>query len=272
MKKTILDNTYWTGFIFTQLVLVALSNPTDALAITPEEKGLEIAKKMDRKDTGWQNFKAHLTMILKNKQGERSIRQLRSRTLENPDDGDKSLLLFDSPLDVKNTVFLTIAHKRKDDDQWLYLPALKRVKRISSSNKGGAFMGSEFSYEDMSPPIVEKYTYKHLRDEKFKGRPCHIVERYPSDDRSLYKKHIVWIDSKQYIPWKIEYYNRRNKHLKTLAYRKYKRYLKEFWRPGEMYMLNLRTRKSTVLAWRNYQFRANIVEQDFNQQRLSRTR
>lgn len=271
MKKTT-PNKHWIAFYLSQILWVTLSFQINALAITPEEKGLEIAEKMEQKDTGWRNFKADLTMILKNKQGEKSIRRLRSRTLENPDDGDKSLMLFDTPLDVKNTAFLTIAHKHSDDDQWLYLPALKRVKRISSSNKGGAFMGSEFSYEDMSPPIVEKYNYRHLRDEKFKGRPCHVIERYPTDNRSLYKKHVVWIDSKQYIPWKIEYYNRRNKHLKTLTYRKYKRYLKEFWRPGEMYMMNLRTRKSTVLAWKNYQFRTDIQEQDFNQQRLSRTR
>ena len=269
MKKS---NFFLNNIIASSLAIIFLtfSGHTVALAASAEEKGLEIAREMEKRDTGWQNFKAELTMILKNRQGEKSTRHLRAKTLENPTDGDKTLMIFDSPRDVKKTAFLTISHKYDDDDQWLYLPALKRVKRISSANKGGAFMGSEFSYEDMSPPIVEKFTYTHLRDETYKGRPCYIIERYPIDKRSLYNKHVVWIDKEQYVPWKIEYYNRRNKHLKTLIYRKYKRYLKEFWRPGEMYMVNLRTKKNTILAWKNYIFHINASDSDFSPQVLTR--
>lgn len=256
--------------ILLTVLLVGLSSSVSAK--TAEEKGLEIAKETERRDEGWETSIADLTMILRNKQGEKSVRKIRTKTLEVIDDGDKSLLIFDTPLDIADTALLSMAHKESDDDQWLYLPALKRVKRISSSNKGGAFMGSEFSYEDMSPPVIEKYTYRYLRKEKYKGRPTLVIERYPKDKRSLYLKSVIWVDAKEYISWKTEYYNRRDTLLKTLTYRKYKRYLKNFWRPREMRMVNHRTHKTTVLAWTNFQFKTNISKQDFNPRRLRHIR
>lgn len=239
--------------------------------VSPEEQGLEIAREADRRDQGWMNFSADLIMILKNREGETSIRRIRSRNLEVAGEGDRSLMIFDQPADVKGTKFLSLSHKTGDDDQWLYLPALKRVKRISAANKGGSFMGSEFSYEDMSAPELEKFTYRYLRDEKYKGRPSFVIERYPVDEHSLYSRQVVWMDQQYYIPWKIEYINRRDEHLKTLYYKKYKRYLKQYWRPGEMRMINHRNGKVTVLVWKNYQFRVpEINSNDFSPQSLVR--
>ena len=120
--------------------------PLVATAETPEEKGLAIAQEADRRDTGFDDFTANLLMVLRNRHGQESVRKIRIRTLEVEGDGDKGLSLFDNPRDVKGTAFLTFSHKVGDDDQWLYLPALKRVKRISARNKSGSFMGSEFAY------------------------------------------------------------------------------------------------------------------------------
>ncbi|PCH83675.1 MAG: outer membrane lipoprotein-sorting protein [Piscirickettsiaceae bacterium] len=241
-----------------------------AETLDPVKRGYEIAKESEQRDNGWGNFSANLIMILKNRQGGKSIRKITSKTMEVPGGGDKSLLIFQTPLDVKNTAFLSHSYKTKDADQWLYLPALKRVKRISSSNKGGSFMGSEFSYEDMSSRELEKYSYKYIRDDTYKGRPVFVVEQTPNDARSLYSKMYVWVDQKEYIPWKFEYFNRRGKHLKTLIYRKYKKYLKQYWRPDEMYMINLRTKKSTILGWKNYRFRTNISKRSFNPRSLAK--
>ncbi len=255
------------------LFLIALTWQPKAWALSAEERGLEIAKEGERRDEGWGNFRASLIMILKNQRGETSVRRIRSMTLEGTDDGDKSLLIFDSPADVKGTKFLTFSHKHSDDDQWLYLPALKRVKRISSSNKGGSFMGSEFSYEDMTAPVLEKYDYKYLGDDNYKGRKVFLVERYPKDPHSLYSKQVTWTDQEHYIPWKIEYFNRRGKHLKTLTYHKYKRYLGQFWRPGKMLMLNHQTGKATALVWKKYRFRDKSIKENlFNPAALPRLR
>ncbi len=141
-------------------------------------------------------FSADLLMILKNKHGQQSARKIRVRTLEVEGDGDKSLTIFDNPRDVKGTAFLTFSHKQGDDDQWLYLPALKRVKRISARNKSGSFVGSEFAYEDISSREVAKYTYRWIRNEVYAGQACFVIERYPVDKKnSGYKRQVVWTDS-----------------------------------------------------------------------------
>ncbi len=158
--------------------------PLMAAAESPEEKGLAIAQEADRRDKGFKDSTANLLMVLKNRQGQESVRKIRIRTLEVEGDGDKSLSIFDNPRDVKGTAFLTFTHKVGDDDQWLYLPALKRVKRISSRNKSGSFMGSEFAYEDISSQEVVKYTYKWIRDEVHDGQECFLIERYPVDKKN----------------------------------------------------------------------------------------
>jgi len=127
---------------------------------TPDQKGLEIAKKADLADRGFENTEVKLRMVLRNRQGQESERFMENKTLELTEDGDKSLIIFNSPKDVEGTATLTFTHKAGPDDQWLYLPAVKRVKRISSDNKSGPFMGSEFAYEDLSSDEVEKYSYK----------------------------------------------------------------------------------------------------------------
>ena len=163
-------------------------------ALSPaEEKGHEVAVEADRRDQGWKDQKADLLMILRNRHGQQSVRELRNRSLEVADDGDKLLVIFDRPRDVKGTAFLTFTHKAGQDDQWLFLPALKR---ISSNNKSGPFMGSAFAYEDLTSQEVEKHTYKHLRDETVENLDCFVVERTPVDPKSGYTKQIVCTTSR----------------------------------------------------------------------------
>ena len=180
------------------------------------QRGLEIAKQADLKDTGYNDSTARLVMELKNKQGNTSIRHLRVKNLEVEGDGDKGMSIFDQPADIKGTAFLTYSHSLKADEQWLYLPSLKRIKRISSKNKSGPFMGSEFAYEDISSQEVDKYTYKYIKDETINGIDCFIIERYPAYEHSGYKRQIVWINKQEYRPEKIDFYDRKNALLKTL--------------------------------------------------------
>ncbi len=253
-------------------LLILLSLPFSLLAQEAQQKGLEIAREADRRDTGFHDQTADLQMILRNSQGEESRRKIHVRTLEQLDDGDKSLTTFEQPADVKGTNFLSFTHKTGPDDQWLYLPALKRVKRISSRNKSGPFMGSEFAYEDLSSQEVEKYSYKYLRDENYNDLDCFVVERYPRDKDSGYTRQVVWLDKQEYRPQKIVFYDRKNSLLKTLTYSGYRQYLDKFWRADEMYMENHQTGKSTRLVWSDYRFKTGLEERDFNRNSLSRTR
>lgn len=255
---------------FLPLLLCILVFPLQAE--TPEEKGLAIAVEADRRDGGFDNFKASMTMLLRNKQGEESLRHMDTQVLEVTDDGDKTLIVFDQPRDVKGTALLTFSHKTGDDDQWLFLPALKRVKRIASRNKSGPFMGSEFAYEDLASQEVEKYSYKFIRDDTLDGRETFLIERYPVDKNSGYTRQLVWVDKAEYRPGKIEFYDRKKTLLKTLVFKGYQQYLDRYWRADEMFMENHQTGKSTLLTWKEYQFRVGLQDSDFTRNSLKRAR
>ncbi len=253
--------------------LFALALPASAMAQSPEEQGLAIAREADSRDNGFGDFTADMEMVLRNRHGQESSRKIRIRTLEVADDGDKSLTIFDSPRDVKGTALLTFTHKVGDDDQWLYLPALKRVKRIASRNKSGSFMGSEFAYEDIASQEVEKYTYKYLGDALYNGHDCTMVERYPVDAaNSGYTRMVSWQDKDEYRLWKVEYYDRKSSHLKTLTLEDYQQYLGRFWRPHKMVMVNHQSGKSTELRWSNFSYGTGLTDADFNKNSLKRVK
>ncbi|MCH9670500.1 MAG: outer membrane lipoprotein-sorting protein [Gammaproteobacteria bacterium] len=254
------------------LLLPFLALPGSLVAQTPQDKGLAIAKEMDKRDLGWGDVSTGLEMLLRNRNGQESKRQIRVRTLEVDGDGDKSMSIFDSPRDVKGTAFLSYTHATAPDDQWLYLPALKRVKRISSANKSGPFMGSEFAYEDLTSQEVSKYSYKWLREEKLGERNTTVIERYPAYKHSGYTRQVVWVDLEMYQAVKIEFYDRKNSLLKTLVADGFERYLDKYWRPGSMRMVNHQTGKSTDLTWTDYAFGSGLTDRDFDRNTLKRAR
>ncbi len=246
--------------------------PVCIQAETAEEKALAIAMEADNRDSGFVDYTNDTKMILRNKQGQESTRLIRSKTLEVDGDGDKSLTIFDEPNDVKGTALLSFTHKEGPDDQWLYLPALKRVKRIASNNKSGPFMGSEFAYEDITSQEVEKYTYNYLRDDSFDGMDVFVFERYPVDEKSGYTRQIIWMDKEHYKERKIEFYDRKNTLLKTLLFTDYHQYQDRFWRAHELYMENHQTGKSTRLIQSNYKYDNGLSERDFDKNSLKRAR
>ena len=237
-----------------------------------DEKGLAIAVEADKRDTGFVDSSANMLMELRNKNGDVSTRNIRLKTLEVIGDGDKSMSIFDKPADVKGTAFLTYSHSLKPDEQWLYLPALKRVKRINSKNKSGPFMGSEFAYEDLASQEVEKYTYKYLRDEVYNGADCFVVERFPAYEHSGYTRQVAWVNKDKYVAEKIDFYDRKNTLLKTLNNVDYKQYLGQYWRPDKMIMENHQTGKSTTLIWQNYKFKNGFSNKTFSKNSLKRAR
>jgi len=251
---------------------VLLATPTTEIrAQDAAQKGLEVAKAAREADRGFGNYSAELNMILRNRNGQESQRELRIRVLEVEGDGNKVVFVFDNPKDVQGTAFLIHGHIRKADDQWLYLPALKRVKRISSSNRSGSFMGSEFAYEDLTTVEVEKFTQTHLRDEPCGSLTCTVTEWVPKEKGSGYSRQLLWHDTEAFRVWKVEYYDRRNAHLKTLTYDDYNRY-GNVWRASELNMVNHLTGKGTVLRWKNFDFDTSLSERDFTQTALRRIR
>ncbi len=242
------------------------------LSGTPQEKGLAIAKESDRRNTGWKDSQANMKMILRNQAGDSSERDIRIQSLEVENDGDKSLTIFRSPKDVKGTAFLSFSHPTTADEQWLYLPALKRVKRIASKNKSGPFMGSEFAFEDLSSFEVEKYTYRYLGKDTVDGMETYKSELTPAYEHSGYSKMISWLDTKEFRIQKIEYYDRKEDLLKTQTFHDYNQYLGQYWRAHRMLMVNHQTGKSTELLWSDFEFQQGLEDRDFNKNTLKRAR
>ncbi|MDH3710163.1 MAG: outer membrane lipoprotein-sorting protein [Cyclobacteriaceae bacterium] len=235
------------------------------------DHGLEIANNADLADNGFESSEVKLKMILRNKQGQESTRLLETKTLELVEDGDKSLIVFNSPRDVKGTATLTFTHKQGSDDQWLYLPAVNRVKRISSDNKSGPFMGSEFAYEDLSSQEIEKYSYRFVKNEQYEGHNCAVVAQDPVDPKSGYTKRLVWYNlDEDYRLEKIEFYDRKDVLLKTLTYSDYQLYLGKHWRAGTFQMVNHQTDKQTTLIFEDYAFKTGLNAEDFSQNSLKR--
>ena len=249
------------------LVFVALFIPVLALAQTSQEKGLAIMKQQDEKNSGYKDYTASMVMVLKSAQGEEATRNLRAGALEVVNDGDKSYMIFDKPADVRGTAILTHSHI-KNDDQWLFLPAVKRVKRLNSNNKSGPFMGSEFAYEDLSSPMVEKYTYNFLRSEKCGDLDCYVIVRTPLYENSGYSKQVVWVDQKELRTQKIDYYDRKNELLKTLTNTGFKLYNNKFWRAETGTMVNHQTKKSTVLISKDFVFGKGLKPSEFEPEAL----
>jgi outer membrane lipoprotein-sorting protein len=245
---------------------------TQVFALTAEQKGLQIITELDKRDTGFGDSKATLKMRLIDRKGNESLRTLKMKTLEVIGDGDKSLTVFNSPRDIKGTAFLSFTHALVPDEQWLYLPALKRVKRISSSNKSGPFLGSEYAFEDLTSFEVAKYGYKYLNDEDLEGIACYVIELIPKYEHSGYTRQIAWIDKERYIVIKVDYYDRKETLLKTQLFKNYKQYLNQYWRTGEQIMSNHQNGKSTELLWEAYQFGMGLTDRDFDKNTLKRAR
>lgn len=244
----------------------------------PATFGLEIAEQTKSQESGFINSKAQLIMTLIDASGNTSTRELRQKVLEMaaPDIGDKSLLVFDRPRDVSGTALLTHAKIIEPDDQWLYLPSLRRVKRIASANKSGPFVGSEFAFEDLSSQEVGKFDYLWLRDETCPApasdRTCFVIERKPLYPNSGYVRQIAWIDQQDFLIRQIDYYNRRDVHSKTLTLSDYRQYGDSFWRSHDLFMVNLVSGKKTRLTWQSFEFNTGLTESDFDQASLRQVR
>ena len=254
--------------IFTFLAVVS----STLLAQTPEEMGLNIFQRIDEREKGYGDSIVDITMILKNANNDMSIRVMEIKTLEQPNDGDKSLTIIKSPKDVKGTALLSYSHALSLDEQWLYLPALKRIKRISSSNKSGSFLGSEYAYEDITTFQIEKFEYLLIKEEIYDNKNCFVVELTPLFQYSGYSRLLVWVDASIYIILKTEYYDRKNELLKTQYLKDYQQYYNKFWRSLDQLMINNVNEKSTRLLFENYQFQTGLTERNFDQNSLKRSR
>ena len=259
------------SFLITLVMTLCFSN---TFAATAEQKGLEIAKKMEAANNGFRGEQSQMEMILIDAYGTQTKRVMNGLVQEVKGDGDKSISIFENPKDVKGTKMLTHSHKGDDDDQWLYLPTVRRVKRISSSNKSSSFMGSEFSYEDLGSQEIEKYNYKWIKDVKIgkKGAKGWIIERVPKSN-SGYTKMVMTVAKKYMNPIKVEYYDRKKELLKVAKFSGFKKYKvgkKSMWRSNKIEMNNVQTKKKSIFEWKKRKIGVSHSKKTFQKSSLKK--
>jgi outer membrane lipoprotein-sorting protein len=251
---------------FSLLLLFALSLPAQA------QTAEQVAIRADQQLRGYGDVKMQLEMTLISPSGETASRSLRVRSREDGAGTDQALMTFDTPRDLAGSGLLSYNQVAGDTQQWLYLPAVKRIKQIGALNKSGPFMGSEFAFEDIVTPFWQKFKYQSLAEHSLDGLPCFTLERIPNDSYSGYARQRVWIDKEQYLIRRIEYFDRKNAPLKTYNATDFQLYAGKHWRPGQMLMVNQQTGKQTRLQWRDYRFATGLQADDFTQNALLRVR
>ncbi|HSG88835.1 MAG TPA: outer membrane lipoprotein-sorting protein [Pseudomonadales bacterium] len=236
-------------------------------------RGLAVAEAADRADAGFGDSRVAVRMRLHDARGGITERELRILTLEGRDgEGDRSLILFDSPMDQRGTALLTWNHADADDDQWLYLPALKRVKKIAARNRSGPFVGSEFAFEDLTSDEIEAFDWRFVGTEPCALGECFHVERVPVESWSGYSRQDAWYDTEALRLVRVEYHDRKDSHLKTLTASDWQASAEGWWRAGRMEMVNLQTGRRTDLIWGPHEFGTGLEESDFTPTALRRIR
>lgn len=208
-----------------------------------------------------------LTMTLVNKQGGQRVRNLVQYT-KDYGDMEKKIMFFMAPADVRGTSFMNWSYTDgRDDDQWIYLPALKRIKRISSEGKGDYFMGSDFTYDDLGDrhPDEDKHTLLH--EETVNGHACWVVESTPKDTDYMYSKTITWVMKDSYLGIKREFYDVRGRLLKILNIKKFEK-IDGFWTILETEMVNVQKDHSTRMQMDNIKINQGIPDRKFTERSM----
>jgi hypothetical protein len=243
-----------------------------AHAETPQEKGLRIVTAAYDAGKGFGSAEMSGEMILRDSGGNRGVRSFHAKALEIGKGANRTLIVFDRPRDIAGTALLTY-FETSGDQQWVYFPSIKRVKRISATTKTSSFAGSEFTYEDLTGVPIDRFRYNWLREEPCPQKTdltCDVIERYPLDRDSGYRKHVFWMDQNDFRIFRIDFYDRKDTRIKTLTVADYKKYKDKYWRATQSMITNLRTGKNTVMKWNKYNFDAKLSEGDFSRRALER--
>ncbi len=247
------------------LLLVVSNTPVFSQEIT----GLKIVENVYNRPVG-EDMTADLTMTLINSSGKERIREI-NQFSKDFGDIEKQIMFFISPADIKNTSFMNWSYDEegKDDDQWIYLPALKKIKRISSDSKSDYFMGSDFTYDDLGDRKPSDDKHSLLREEKLDGEDYYVVESIPKDEDYMYSKTITWVIKDKWIGYKKEFYDEDGDLLKILHVKDYQK-IDGFWIIVDTEMENVQKEHKTVMELKNIKIDTGISKSKFTERMMTR--
>ncbi|NQT62458.1 MAG: outer membrane lipoprotein-sorting protein [Candidatus Marinimicrobia bacterium] len=229
--------------------------------------GLEITQKVYNRPVS-KTMEAKLSMTLENSRGDQRVREINQFTKEFGT-VEKKLMVFLKPNDVKNTTFMNWSFEDGSEDQWIYLPALKKIKRISSDSDSDYFMGSDFTYDDLGDRHPKEDTHTLLGEEIIDGHDCYIVESIPVDEEYMYSKTVTWIIKNKWIGYKKEFYDEDEDLLKRLSLVQYDEYDSVIVLT-EVKMNNIQTDHSTIMKLTEVEVNKAIADNMFTERMMKR--
>ncbi len=259
--------------VIAALFLAAVLSAITVEAQTEELSGRQIMERNEEQNKGDDEYNK-TSMRLINKRGQERNRKMEYSRKTDADDNDKIFMRFLEPADVKGVGLLTIEHSDLDDDQWLYLPALKKVRRISASDQNDNFMGTDFTYEDIRSEKLEKHEYRLVRSEVIDGHDCYLIEALPATEQqkqeSGYSRREIWIRKDIFLKIQTKYYDKKGGHFKTEVHRDVVEAAPDIYRPNIMEMKNLKTGHTTQITFDERRINSGIPDRVFTKRELKR--
>lgn len=245
------------------VLLTLVSFSFTAFALTGKEV---IQTQKDKQKT--KNEYSYEQMVLVNSDGSKEARQLIRKIKEVGNDQHKAIVTFLAPADIKGTALLTWEQKDREDDQWLYMPNLGKMQRIAKGSKKNYFMGTDFTYEDMSSEDINNFDYKILREENKGGKDCWVIEATPVANYSkdtAYSKRILWVSKDIYVNVQVEFYDRKGDLIKTQTSSDFKNIGGTAWRAEKTMMDNFKEKHKTLIKTVKIDAKSEIDDENFTE-------
>lgn len=273
MNKTV-QKTVFTGVAGTLFFLTII--PVTYAAENGLPTGLDVALQINARDEG-QSVSRNLTMEMIDRRGKKRIRETRGFRKYFGQE-KRTVIFYLSPKSVKDTAFMTYDYPtaNKDDDQWLYLPAMRKVRRISASDRGDYFLGTDFTYEDIKKETkvtIEDYDRKTLRQDNIDGHRVFVVESIPVNadvaNELGYSKVLQWVDADIWIVRKAEFWGNRGKLLKTITSSDI-RQVQAIWTTHRLEVFNHKTKHQTIFTFSDVDYQSPVKNALFTKRTLRR--
>ncbi|MCP4974999.1 MAG: outer membrane lipoprotein-sorting protein [Maribacter sp.] len=255
--------------VFITIVSVFLLN---GFSYANELNGTQIMDNVYKRDNG-DGASANMSFNIIYPGGKEKVRDTKWIWIDLDGKGgmdEKFMFFFLSPPDIKDTAFLSWNYEKydKDDDQWVYLPALRKTRRIASSSKHDSFFGTEFNYSDLNTRDLNEDKHKFLRTETLQTIECYIVESNPKDKKDAYSKILAWVDPERWVILKAEFYNRKGEHSKTELIEW--ELIQNKWTAKKMTMENHLNGNKTVVTLKGFKYSNGFKEKLFHERTLKR--
>ena len=215
-----------------------------------------------------QDFQARVKMTLITREGQQRLRELTMLRKNGTADEQKYFIYFHSPADVAGTTFMVYKYPNRDDDRWLFIPAINLVNRIAARDSRSSFVGSDFTYEDVSGRDLEADTHRSVKEEEVNGRLSHVLESVPKSPAE-YSRKLAWIDQVTFLPLKEEYYDVQGALYKVFTADEFKE-VQGFPTVMKRAMVNVKTGHKTEVVYERVQYNVGLGEDFFSERYLRR--